>query len=83
MLSVVIKLLSKILSFLPSDPIAAALSDSFDAILKYLGYINYFVPFYIFVPIYAAWGVAMGAMYLYLNAKEIMKLFISVSRAFK
>ena len=62
MLSVVIKLLSKILSFLPSDPIAAALSDSFDAILKYLGYINYFVPFYIFVPIYAAWSVGEGEL---------------------
>lgn len=59
--------LKAILAFLPDSPFSAAL-DSLAGnaqITQLLGMVNWFVPFYLFVPIAIAWGVCVGVYYVY------------------
>lgn len=83
MISLTFKFLNWLVGLLPNDPFTDTLHDFLSRGINYLGVLNYFIPFYLFVPILSLWGVAMGVYYLYSNGKDILKLFLSVKKIFK
>ncbi len=62
-MELVTKFLSKVLAVLPTSPFTAFI----DALghIKYLAWLNYFIPVSTFIGIGEAWLVAIGVFYLY------------------
>lgn len=52
-----------IINYLPKSPITWLTSNP--TIDKYMGYVNWFIPVYLWVGILEAWLVAIGAYYIY------------------
>lgn len=59
--------LMAILSFLPDSPFADLLDDlaANSQIREILGMVNWFIPFYIFVPVLTAWLGCIAIYYVY------------------
>lgn len=59
--------LKAILAFLPDSPFAEVLDELAGnaQITQLLGMVNWFIPFYLFVPVLTAWGVCVGVYYVY------------------
>lgn len=73
MIALTLKFLTWLVGLLPNDPFQDTLRDFSSRVINYLGVLNYFVPFYLFVPILALWGVAMGGIWIQKNANSIMR----------
>lgn len=56
------KIANNILSILPTSPIVYLQSDS--TVSLYLGYVNYFIPVYLWISILESWLVAIGIYYV-------------------
>lgn len=59
--------LKAILGFLPDSPVAGMLDDlaANTQITQMLGMLNWFIPFYLFVPILTAWLGCIALYYVY------------------
>ncbi len=59
--------LMAILAFLPDSPFGSVLDDLArnPQIIQLLGMVNWFIPFYLFVPVLTAWGACVGVYYVY------------------
>lgn len=69
----VMKVLEKIVGVLPQDPLSESLGIYITKIQNsgFLGYLNYFVPFYLLVPIFETWISIITVIELMKNRKEI------------
>lgn len=59
--------LSFVLSLLPDSPFSSALDSlaNNSNITNLLGMVNWFVPFYLFLPIFVAWLACVAIYYVY------------------
>ena len=53
---------NNILNILPTSPIVYLQSDS--TVNKYLGYVNFFIPVYLWISILETWLIAIGIYYV-------------------
>ncbi len=59
--------LMAILGFLPDSPFADILNElaGNSQVTQLLGMVNWFIPFYLFIPILTAWGACIIVYYVY------------------
>lgn len=81
----VMKVLEKIVGILPHDPLSENLSIYLSRIQDsgFLGYLNYFVPFYLLVPIFETWISVLLAIEIMKNRKEIFSATQKLFGTFK
>lgn len=61
-----------LLSLLPNDPLLSGLEEHLAVVSKYMGYINYYVPFYGILNIINVWCAGLFAYYAYVTNKELL-----------
>lgn len=65
-----------LLELLPDSPFSAALDSlaNNEVITGILGMVNWFVPFYLFVPTFTAWLVCVAVYYVYQIVLRALKV---------
>lgn len=61
-----------LLELLPDDPLLNGLQKHLEAVSGYMGYINYFVPFYGILNILTVWCAGLFSYYMFVTNKELL-----------
>lgn len=70
MIKAIVQLLTGLINFLPASPFSAMLQG---LEFPYLGYVNWFIPFDIFLKLIGGWLTCMALYYVYQTIRSKLK----------
>lgn len=70
MISAIVQLITGLLNFLPVSPFTSMLAG---LEVPYLGYLNWVIPFDVFLKLISAWLPCMAAYYIYQTIRSKLK----------
>lgn len=76
MIASILKIMTKLISILPDDPLLSAIESRMEVISSYMGYMNYFIPFNGVANLLDLWVKAIMLYWIfYINRDLIKKWF--------
>lgn len=72
--NIISELLAYVVSVLPSDPFISYIDSLNSSISTYIGWLNWFVPFDLFIKIFIAWLGSISLFYIWMTLARWVKL---------